>query len=213
MARRGPFERAAVILTLATSVSALSPSFFHVRARVSALQGVPASDDEHLPLADRVAALPPLPLKDEMLSAISADGFVSAKAIVTSTMVRDIATRQECLPLAAAALGRAVTCTLLLADGLKQEETFQVRFQGDGPLNGVMAVANGKLEARGFVGNPKVSLPPNAKGKLDVGGGVGKGQLFVVRAKQLPGDPGPSPYSSITNIRSGEVGTRSSTVC
>lgn len=150
-------------------------------------------------------ALPPLAQPDAFASALSADGFVSAKAVVTSTMVRDMATRQECLPLAAAALGRAVTCSLLIADGVKQEETFQVRFQGDGPLNGVLAIANGRLEARGFVGNPRVTLPPNAAGKLDVGGGVGKGNLYVVRSKLLPGDPGPSPYSSITSIRSGEV--------
>ena len=80
-----------------------------------------------------------------------------------------------------------------------------MRFQGDGPLNGVLALANGHLEARGMCGNPKVSLPPNSNGKLDVGGGVGKGNLFVVRAKMLPGAPGPSPYSSVTEIRSGEV--------
>ena len=74
--------------------------------------------------------------------------------------------------LAAAALGRALTCTLLVADGLKDEETFQVTFNGDGPLRGVMATANGKLESRGYVGNPAVTLPPTGAGKLDVGGGV-----------------------------------------
>ena len=37
----------------------------------------------------------------------------------------------------------------------------------------VAAQANGKLEARGYVGNPSVSLPPNAVGKFDVGAGVG----------------------------------------
>ena len=49
-----------------------------------------------------------------------------------------------------------------MADGLKEEETFQVNFRGDGPLRGVLAMANGKLEARGYVGNPAVTLPPNA---------------------------------------------------
>jgi molecular chaperone Hsp33 len=167
---------------------------------------MPADDTETLvSLADRLAAQPALAVKDEMCTALSADGFVSAKAVVSSTLVRELATRQNCLPLAAAALGRAVICTLLMAEGLKQEETFQVRFQGDGPLNGVLAVANGRLEARGFVGNSRVTLPLNAKGKLDVGGGVGKGNLFVVRAKKLPGDVGVSPYSSITQIRSGEI--------
>jgi len=146
-----------------------------------------------------------LAVKDCMRGALSADGQVSAKAIVTSTLVRGVTARQGYLPIAAAALGRAMTCSLLIADGLKDQETFQVRFQGDGPLNGVLAIANGECEAKGMVGNPKVTLPPNANGKLDVGGGVGAGLLYVVRAKMLPGDPGPSPYSSITEIRSGEI--------
>jgi len=183
-------------------VPSLRRRYVHTRREATRM---PSNDDEIPPLTDRLAALPELPIKDEMLTALSADGFVSAKAVVSSTLVRELATRQMCLPLAAAALGRSVICTLLLAEGLKQEETFQVRFQGDGPLNGVLAVANGRLETRGFVGNPRVTLPLNAKGKLDVGGGVGKGNLFVVRAKKLPGDTGVSPYSSITQIRSGEV--------
>jgi len=51
----------------------------------------------------------------------------------------------------------------------------------------VLAMSNGKLEARGYVGNPAVTLPPNAMGKFDVGAGVGKGSLQVVRTKHLPG--------------------------
>ena len=86
----------------------------------------------------------------------------------------EVSRNQDMLPLASAALGRALTCSLLMAEGLKQEESFQVSFNGDGPLNGVLATANGRLEAKGYVGNPKVTLAPNAMGKLDVGGGVGK---------------------------------------
>jgi molecular chaperone Hsp33 len=82
---------------------------------------MPADDTETLvSLADRLAAQPALAVKDEMCTALSADGFVSAKAVVSSTLVRELATRQNCLPLAAAALGRAVICTLLMAEGLKQ---------------------------------------------------------------------------------------------
>jgi molecular chaperone Hsp33 len=51
------------------------------------------------------------------------------------------------------------------------------------------------------VGNPSVELPPNAQGKLDVGGAVGKGFLYVVR------DVGYGyPYSSTVELVSGEVG-------
>ena len=142
---------------------------------------------------------------DELVTAISGDGSISAKALVTTSLVAEVSRCQGLGGLAAAALGRALTCSLLVAEGLKEDETFQVTFQGDGPLRGVMATANGKLESRGYVGNPAVSLPPNAKGKFDVGAGVGKGSLQVVRTKVLPGETDPSPYTSITAIRSGEI--------
>jgi len=131
---------------------------------------------------------------DVMCTALSADGYVSAKAVATTQLVRRVTLQQGCLPLASAALGRAMTSALLVAEGVEAEETFQVRFDGNGPLRGVFAVANGRLETRGYVGNPKVNLPLNDKGKLDVGGGVGAGPLMVVRAKQLPGDDSVSPY-------------------
>jgi len=142
---------------------------------------------------------------DQLVTAISADGSISAKAIVTTELVAETSRLQGLGGLAAAALGRAITCTLLVADGLKEEETFQVNFQGDGPLRGVLAISNGRLEARGYVGNPAVTLPPNAMGKFDVGAGVGKGSLQVVRTKNLPGEEVSTPYTSITEIRTGEI--------
>uniref|UniRef100_A0A7S4BLH2 Uncharacterized protein n=1 Tax=Chrysotila carterae TaxID=13221 RepID=A0A7S4BLH2_CHRCT len=145
------------------------------------------------------------PANDHALSAISADGSISAKAVVTTELVAEAARLQGLGGLATAALGRALTCSLLVAEGLKDGETFQVKFDGDGPLRGVLAVANGMLESRGYVGNPAVTLPPNAKGKIDVGGGVGRGTLQVVRTKMIPGVETPAQYSSITDIRSGEI--------
>ena len=46
--------------------------------------------------------------KDELRRALSADGFVSAKAVDVTRAVREICQLQDCLPLAATALGRAV---------------------------------------------------------------------------------------------------------
>ncbi|KAG8465127.1 hypothetical protein KFE25_012490 [Diacronema lutheri] len=142
---------------------------------------------------------------DEFRSCISRDGSVSAKAIVATTLVADLTGKQGCLPLASAALGRAMICALLCADGVKGEESVQLRFNGDGPLRGVLAIANGNLEVKGYVGNPRVALPPKPNGKIDVSAGVGKGQLFVVRTKQLPGEDDPSIYSSITELTSSEI--------
>lgn len=145
------------------------------------------------------------PAGDHIVSAISADGSISAKAIVSTALCSETARLQGLGGLAAAALGRALTCCLLVAEGCEPDEVFQVRFDGDGPLRGVLALANGKREARGYVGNPAVTLPPNADGKFDVGGGVGKGTLQVVRIKNLPGETVPRPYTSVVEIVSGEI--------
>ena len=141
---------------------------------------------------------------DELVAALSADGSISAKAVSTTELVAETSRLQGLGGLACAALGRAITCSILVADGVKDEETFQVNFRGDGPLRGVLALCNGRLEARGYVGNPAVTLPPNALGKFDVGAGVGKGTLQVVRTKNLPGEEVSSPYTSFTEIKTGE---------
>jgi len=141
-----------------------------------------------------------LPGKDELRRALSADGFVSAKAVDVTRAVREICQLQDCLPLAATALGRAVASTTLVADGLESEETFQVRFAGDGPLRGVFSVSNGALESRAYVGNPRVDLSPQG-----VAAGVGRGELQVVRLKNLPGETQATTYSSVVEIKTGEI--------
>ncbi|KAK7235611.1 Hsp33-like molecular chaperone [Aureococcus anophagefferens] len=153
-------------------------------------------------LATRLPDAPNLRLldgSDELRRGLSADGFVSAKAVDVTRAVREISELQECLR-RATALRRAIASVVLIADGLEADETFQVRFVGDGPLRGVFAVCNGALETRGYVGNPKVALSTGG-----VKSGVGAGQLQVVRLKNLPGEEELSPYSSVVEITSGEI--------
>ncbi|KAJ1447302.1 heat shock protein Hsp33 [Pelagophyceae sp. CCMP2097] len=136
---------------------------------------------------------------DVLKRALSADGFVSAKAVDISAAVAEICAVQHCSPLAATALGRALVATVLIADGIDKDEVFQVHFAGDGPLRGVTAICNGALEMRGYVGNPAVGGDRNVKR------GVGNGSLQVVRLKNLPGELYARPVSSIVDIVSGEI--------
>ena len=64
--------------------------------------------------------------------------------------------RQDLRPLAADALGRVMVCTMLMAGGLKDRETFQLTFSGNGPLGGVVAISDGEGGVRGYVTNGKV---------------------------------------------------------
>lgn len=70
---------------------------------------------------------------------------------------KDALIRQDLYPLAADALGRVMVCTMLMAGGLKDRETFQLTFSGSGPLGGVVAISDGEGGVRGYVTNGKVS--------------------------------------------------------
>lgn len=155
-----------------------------------------------MPLMNEVAGATEAPL---LVSALSTDGFLSAKAADTTALVNEASQLQGLSGLACDALGRALTCCLLLAEPLEEKEVFQTKFDGDGPIRGVLASANGALESRGKVGNPKLFLPPNAIGAYDVGTAVGLGNLFVTRTKVLPGATREIPYNSVASIQTGEV--------
>jgi molecular chaperone Hsp33 len=77
-----------------------------------------------------------------------------------------------------------------------------IRIKGEGPIGGILIDAGLDGTVRGYVENPAIELPPNDRGKLDVGGAVGHdGYLYVVR------DVGYGyPYSSTVELVSGEIG-------
>jgi molecular chaperone Hsp33 len=119
--------------------------------------------------------------KDHMVSLLSGNGEVIVRALSARNLVQDALIKQDLMPLAADALGRVMVCTLLCSQGLKDEETLQFTFAGDGPLQGVMAISDGTGGVRGYVANPKASLDATDEGTQDVVSGIGKGFLKVVR--------------------------------
>eukprot|EP00904_Undaria_pinnatifida_P008178 jgi/Undpi1/4490/HiC_scaffold_17.g07844.m1 len=93
---------------------------------------------------------------DHMVSAVAGNGEVVARAVTARNLVQDALVRQDLRPLAADALGRVMVCTMLMAGGLKDRETFQLTFSGNGPLGGVVAISDGEGGVRGYVSNGKV---------------------------------------------------------
>jgi len=102
-------------------------------------------------------------------------------------------------PVAADALGRALTGSLLLARLLDKNLKHQyvtLRFEGNGPLGVMIAEANVSGAARGYVSNP---IPNGAK--LDVARAIGTGRLTVVRGTP----PAGKPYTSQLELQGGGV--------
>lgn len=140
-------------------------------------------------------------MSDILVRGMSIDGSIRVFTAVT----RDVANRAQEIhhtyPTATAALGRTLTAAALMGAGLKNaNDSITIQYRGDGPLGKMIAVTNDKCEVRGYVENPFVDIPLNKKGKLDVGGAVGKGQLCVIRDLGMK-----EPYIGQVPIVTGEI--------
>jgi len=140
---------------------------------------------------------------DQLIRATAAEGGIRAVGVITTRLTDEARKRHNLSYVATAALGRTMTGGLLLASSMKRPGSrVTIKVNGNGPLGSILVDAGLDGTVRGYVQNPTVELPPNDKGKLDVGGAVGKeGYLYVVR------DVGYGyPYSTTVELVSGEIG-------
>lgn len=140
-------------------------------------------------------------MNDYMIRATAADGQIRAFAATTKEMVETAKNAHNTSPIATAALGRLMTAAAMMGSDLKGEgELLTLRIEGDGPIGGLLVTADGKGDVKGYAFNPDVMLPPNAQGKLDVGGSLGLGVLSVIKDIGLK-----EPYVGQTQLVTGEI--------
>lgn len=105
-------------------------------------------------------------------------------------------------PIAAVAMGRALTMAALMGKELKNEQDYlTVIINGGGELGKITVCADALGHVKGDIANPAAQSVFKADGTLDVGAAVGKGgSLTVIRDVGLK-----QPYVGSSQIISGEI--------
>ena len=139
--------------------------------------------------------------QSNLMRALTQDGSAMIVAADTSQIVQKAHEIHGLSKTMTAALGRALTAASMMGSLLKEEkQSVTLRFCGDGPAGTICCVSDWRGNVRGYADHPEAELPPNAKGKLDVGGAVGRGQMHVLRDLGLD-----MPYVGVASIVSGEI--------
>ncbi len=139
-------------------------------------------------------------MKDYYVRIVTHSENVRALACLTTGLVNEASRRHGTYPTASAALGRALTGGALLGALLKTGQRVGLKFEGNGPLGKIIVEADSNGAVRGYVRVPEVHMV-TAKGKLDVGGALGRaGFLTVTKDLNLK-----EPYKGMVQLYSGEI--------
>lgn len=140
-------------------------------------------------------------MSDYIIRATAADGQIRAFAATTRDLVEYARSAHNTSPVATAALGRLLTAGSMMGVMMKGEkDLLTLKIEGDGPIGGLTVTADSKGNVKGYVFHPEVMLPPNEKGKLDVGGALGIGVLSVIKDIGLK-----DPYVGQTILVTSEI--------
>lgn len=139
---------------------------------------------------------------NKLVRMISEDGTLYCLGLDSTQMVREMQSIHKTSKVCSAALGRLITGAAMMGALLKGErDTLTLKISGGGPASPVVAVADSHGHVKGYIGDSRVNLPLNGKGKLDVSGAVGTdGFLTVIKDLGLK-----EPYCAQTPIISGEI--------
>ena len=141
-------------------------------------------------------------MADSIVRATAQDGQIRAFAITSKELVEAARVRHDTSPVMTAALGRLLSGAAMMGVMMKGEkDLLTISVQGRGPAKSLIVTADSMGHVKGYPGEPNVILPPNAKGKLDVGGAIGPGVMSVIKDIGMK-----EPYVGQIALQTGEFG-------
>lgn len=139
---------------------------------------------------------------DKIIKFLACEGRVNVICADTTNLVEKARKIHDLSPVATAALGRLLTITAIMGSEMKSsKDRLTIQMNGNGQIGTMITVVNNFPKVKGYVANPRVDIPLNEDGKLDVGGAVGReGFLNIIKDIDLK-----DPYTGIVPIVSGEI--------
>lgn len=140
-------------------------------------------------------------MSDYYVRVTAANAQIRAFAVTGRALVEHARRIHDTSPVVTAALGRMLMAgTLMGAMQKGDNDLLTLQISGDGPMRGITVTADSKGTVKGYAIEPQIMLPPNAVGKLDVGGAIGKGSLRVIKDMGLK-----EPYIGQIPLQTGEI--------
>ena len=130
------------------------------------------------------------------------ENSVVVSAVESKDIVNKAIRLHNLSPIAAAALGRALTMAALMGKELKNAQDYlTVTIDGGGLLGKITVCSDGLGHVKGCVDNPVAETVVREDGHLDVGAAVGRnGQITVIKDIGLK-----QPYVGTSDLISGEI--------
>lgn len=139
-------------------------------------------------------------MDDAILPFHSLEASVTGYICLTTGLTNEACQRHGTSPTASAALARVLTAGALLGGTVNPRQRIALKFEGNGPLEKVVVEATGSGKVRGYVGNPRVNLPP-LEGEPDIISGLGRAGLLTVSRDRTP----QPPLKSIVPLTTSEI--------
>lgn len=141
-------------------------------------------------------------MADKIKKFLAYNGKISVICAETTEMVEEARKIHDMSPVVTAAFGRVLTMTAIMATEMKgSKDKLTVQIKGSGEIGSIVVTANNYPILKGYAVNPKVEIPLNEFGKLDVSGAIGnQGYINVIKDIGLK-----KPYIGISPLVSGEI--------
>lgn len=141
-------------------------------------------------------------MENYIVRGLAGNKSIRAFVAVTTDMVERARLIHNTTPVATAALGRAITGASIMGNMLKGEkDKLTLQIKGSKEIKSIVAVSDSIGNTKGYISHPNIEIAINHKGKLDVGGAIGKdGKLIIIKDLGLK-----EPYIGQSNLITGEV--------